>query len=319
MAATAMLSGCASLAKDDDAILLSVDWQEGQVLRYKFTSGRQAEIDWSSMDNKAAQSERKTSNYAESMEMVMNYTPVEVDPYGLTTIKATCESVSTQRVSDAGRTPGQDAANSLRGKSFILKIAANGKIEDYSSLEQVLYEVGEKAFRVNEREGRIKDPDMTMDILATQWFLWDAVSSVTSTAGGVDVNDVWQSMLSVPAPMLMKQGRTVTYRLAELKETEQGQIAVIRSTYSLAGQEQYPWPLPYNGSFRASGTFGFLQNYKVEELTGTGEEIFNVDKGRSESYDQNYQAKLTAGFMMGLPGRIEINVTQKLTMELLEQ
>ena len=119
--------------------------------------------------------------------------------------------------------------------------------------------------------------------------------------------------------MILKEGRTVTYELAEVRDANEGEIAVIKTTYALAPHEEFPWPVPYQGSFLPSGPFGFMQNYKVEELGGTGEQLFNVTKGRIDSYTQNYDIKMTAGFMFRLPGRVPIDMKQKLTMELLDQ
>ncbi len=316
---SAVLSGCAGMPQQDEGLLLSVDWQEGQTLRYKFISDRKATVDWSQMGKKDGQPAGKMAEYAESLEMVMAYTPVAVDAYGLSTIKAECESIRTYRAyEDSKGTRGQDAANSMAKKSFTLKVAPNGRIEDRSGLRGFLYEAGENAFH-SSSAGRVKDSDMIADVLASQWFLWDAVSSIPKAASGVNVGDTWRSVVSVPTPMIIKEGRTVTYELAEVRDSNEAKVAVIKSTYGLAPHEQFPWPVPYEGSFLPSGTFGFLQNYKVEELNGSGEELFNVTKGRIESYNQNYETKMTAGLMFRLPGRVPIDIKQKLTMELLDE
>jgi hypothetical protein len=316
---SAVIGGCGGLAQQDTGLLLSVDWEEGQTLRYKFVSERNMTVDWGQMGKKDAQPASKLAEYTESLEMVMAYTPLEIDPYGLTTIKAECESVRTYRMYEgASGTRGQDAANSMAKKSFTLKVAPNGRIEDRSGLRKFLYEAGENSFRQTSA-GRVKDPDMIADVLASQWFLWDAVSSIAKAASGVNVGDTWQSVVSVPTPMILKEGRTVTYELAEVRDANDGKIAVIKSTYALAPHEEFPWPVPYQGSFLPGRTFGFLQSYKVEELSGSGEELFNVTKGRIESYSQNYDTKMTAGLMFRLPGRVPIDIKQKLTMELLDE
>ena len=316
---SAVIGGCGSMPQQDEGLLLSVDWQEGQTLRYKFVSDRKATVDWSQMGKKDGQAAGKLSEYTESLEMVMAYTPIDVNSYGLSTIKAECESIRTYRVYEAAKgMRGQDAANSMAKKSFTLTVAPNGRIEDHSGLREFLYEAGEKSF--DQRSvGRVKNPDMIADVLASQWFLWDAVSSVANPASGVNVGDTWQSVVSVPTPMILKEARTVTYELAEVRDANEGEIAVIKSAYALTPHEEFPWPVPYQGSFLPSGPFGFMQNYKVEELNGTGEQLFNVTRGRTESYSQNYDVKMTAGFMFRLPGRVPIDIKQKLTMELLEE
>ena len=37
------------------------------------------------------------------------------------------------------------------------------------------------------------------------------------------------------------------------------------------------------------GPFGFYRNYRVLSLQGQGEELFNIDAGRTERYEQQYE------------------------------
>ena len=67
-----------------------------------------------------------------------------------------------------------------------------------------------------------------------------------------------------------------------------------------------------------SGMFGFLRNYKVLELQGQGEELFNIDAGRIEQSSQKYQMLLDASFPTGLGLNPRITIKQNLTMQLLE-
>lgn len=292
--------------------LFSVDFQEGQTLRYKFVSTRDIKIDWGS--SKAGK--RSINKSSESVNMVVAYTPIEVDPYGLTTIKATCEKVKAHRSNRGGRAR-TDAVESFAGKTFTFTIDATGRIEDYSRLEQLIREVGKKAFRSNTEKGRIKEPDMIGDFTTTQWFLWDSISSIEKPVEGVAVGQSWKSKLFVPASMVLRKARDVTYTLDEIRQTEKGQIAVIRSSYQSAKSVPRSWPMPYSGRFQMSGTFGFLRNYKVLDLKGEGEELFNIDAGRIEQYNQNYQMKLDASFMIPLGDRPKITIKQNLTMQLL--
>jgi hypothetical protein len=252
------------------------------------------------------------------MDMVVAYTPIKIDANGLTTIKATCKSVNVKRTSSRIGRQGtsRDAVESLPGASFTFTVEPTGKIKDHSQLEKLIKETGEKAFRPEDNRGRIKEPDMIGDFIATQWFLWDSVSSIEKAAEGISVGQSWKSKLSVPTPMVTRKAREVTYTLDEIRQTEKGQLAVIRSSYSPAESVSDNWPpMPYSGSFQMSGKFGFLRGYKLLDLQGQGEELFNIDAGRTERYNQQYQVKMTSSFIVGTN---QITINQNLTMELLE-
>jgi hypothetical protein len=307
-----ILAGCNGAAPTGD--LLTVDFQQGQTLRYKFVSSRDIVVDWEPGKTSAKRSKDSASKSSESMEMVIAYTPVEVDPYGLTTVEATCASVKVKRDKQAQK----DAVESLRGKSFMFTVNAAGKIEDYSQLDELVRELGKKAFDPSTKRGRIKNPDMISDFVAGQWFLWDSVSSIEKASAGVSPGQSWKSILSVPTPMVMREARDVTYTLEEVRESEKGRIAVIRSTYSHAESAPRSWPLPYTGRFQMRGRFGFLRRYKILDLQGEGEELFNIEAGRIEQYKQRYRLDLEASMPMGLNINPQIVIKQKLTMKLLE-
>jgi len=297
--------------------LLTVDFQQGRSLRYKFVSSRDIDLDWDPTKSKTKPGQSSVDKYLESMEMVVTYAPIEVDPYGLTTIKATCESVkATRSKRPSGRAAARDAVENLPGKTFTLKVNAAGKIEDPSQLDELINQIGEKAFRPSTRGGRIKEPDMILDFIASQWFLWDSVSSIEKPVEGISVGQSWNSKLSVPTPMVMRKARDVTYTLDEIRKTEKGRLAVISSTYSLADSVPRTWPIPYTGSFQMSGTFGFLRGYKILSLKGQGQELFNIDKGQTEQYDQQYQMLVEATLPMLTGPRPTITINQKLTMQL---
>jgi hypothetical protein len=119
--------------------------------------------------------------------------------------------------------------------------------------------------------------------------------------------------------MVTRKARDVTYTLDEIRQTEKGQLAVIRSSYSPTESVSDNWPpMPYSGSFQMSGRFGFLRGYKLLDLQGQGEELFNIDAGRTEQYNQQYQVQLEASFPMGINIKPRITIKQNLTMELLE-
>jgi len=299
--------------------LMTVDFRSSETLRYRFVTDRQTAVDWGPVKGTSQTGGRKIDKFTDHMDMVVSYTPVEVDPYGFTTIKATCESIKTTRSRTKGRSgSGKDPVETLTGKSFNFTVGPTGKIQDYSQMESMIQQAGEKAFRKS-KDSRIKDPDMTDDFIATQWFLWDAVSSIEQPLKGLNVADSWNSMLSVPTQMVLRKARTVTYTLDEIRQTDRGRVAVITSSYGPAESVPDTWPVAYTGpGFMVSGTFGFLQGYKVADLKGAGQELFNIDLGRTEKYNQQYEVKLRCRLPMGLGGTIPITVNQKITMQLLK-
>ena len=312
-----ILAGCKPTAGEEELLgeqgeLFTVDFQAGQTLRYKFVSGREITVDWDTTA-KASRSRRPVSDKSsESLEIIMAYTPIEIDPYGLTTVKAVCELVKVAR----SKGPGRDAVESLAGRTFTLAVGPTGKIEDYSQLDELLKEIGKKAFRANTD---IKEPDMIGDVVATQWFLWDAVSSIEKPSQGLAVGQSWKSKLSVPTPMVMRKARDVTYRLDEIRPGEKGRLAVISSSYEIAESAPRDWPIPYSGTFQVAGAFGFYRNYQVLSLQGRGEELFNLDAGRTEQYKQQYEMQLKTSLLIPLPGvNPKITIKQNLTMNLLE-
>jgi hypothetical protein len=301
---------------------ITVKFQEGQTLQYKFVSSRDIEVDWGPMksSSKSKPSQNKIDKSSESMDMVVAYTPVKVDPNGLTTIKATCKSVNVRRTSSgtARQSTSIDAVENLPGASFTFTVEPTGKIKDYSQLEKLIKDIGEKAFQPEDKRGRIKEPDMIGDFTATQWFMWDSISSIENAAKGVRVGQSWKSKLSVPTPMVTRKARDVTYTLDEIRQTEKGKLAVIRSSYSPAESVSDNWPpTPYSGSFQMRGRFGFLRGYQLLNLQGQGEELFNIDAGRTEQYNQQYQVQLETSFPMGINIKPMITIKQNLTMELL--
>jgi hypothetical protein len=118
--------------------------------------------------------------------------------------------------------------------------------------------------------------------------------------------------------MVMKEARDVTYTLDEIRQSEKGRLAVIRSSYSPAESAPRSWPMPYSGRFQMSGMFGFLRGYEVLRLEGEGEELFNIDAGRTEQCNQQYQMQIKASLPFTRGANPLITIKQNLTMELLE-
>jgi hypothetical protein len=310
------LAGCKTATKHESSAkkreLLTVDFRVGQTLRYKFVSSREITVEWDTTAAKSRSGRPVSDNSTESLEVIMAYTPIEIDPYDLTKVKATCESVKVAR----SKGPNRDAVDALTGKTFTLAVGPTGRIEDYSELDELLKEIGKKAFRPNTD---IKEPDMICDFVATQWFLWDAVSSIENPSRGLAVGQSWTSKLSVPTPMVMRKARDVTYKLEEIRPGEKGRLAVISSSYKIADSAPHYWPIPYSGRFQVAGAFGFYRNYKVIDLQGEGQELFNIDAGRTEQYNQQYQIQLSAFLLMPLAGvNPKITIKQNLAMNFLE-
>ncbi|MHC4619807.1 MAG: hypothetical protein ACYTEQ_18830 [Planctomycetota bacterium] len=321
-----LLAGCNGAAKveveekplPEGKELLTVDFNEGRTLRYKFISSRTITLVWGSTEGRPKSAKETADTSSESLTMVVAYTPMEVNPYGLTTVKATCESVEVKRTGRRGTGGGKDPVRSLVGKTFTFTVRSTGEIEDYSQIDRLMKETAQKAFRPYTREGRIKDPDMIGDVFATQWFLWDSISSIENPIEGVAVGQTWKSQLFIPAPMLMWKARDVDYTLSEINETEKGRTAVIRSSYAPSETTPTDWPVPYTGTFQVSGRFGLLRGYKIKNLQGRGEELFNINAGRIERYSQRYKMVVSAFLLFPLPGaNPEITINQRITMQLL--
>jgi len=317
-----IIGGCTSAQKSALAprkTLLTVDFKLGQALKYKFVNSRNMAVDWGAMRSDDP-SKTKINKSSESLEMVVSYTPVEVNPYGVSTIRADCEFAKAKRTSESARQPNwQDAAESFTGKSWTFTVDARGKIVDGSGFRDLLLQVGQRAFRADRSKGLIKDPDMLFDVIAMQWFLWDSVSSISNPAKGVAVGDKWKSVLAAPATMVLFAARDVNYTLSEIRvQDANNRIAVIDSSYSLLWPNPSEWPIPYTEAFQMSGIYGFLRGYKTLDLQGRGQELFNIDAGRTERYSQSYTIHASASLPMGMGGvNPQITIDQNMTMELL--
>lgn len=320
LAATLLLfGGCRSAgvpdespgSRDSERIFLTVDYEPGQTLRYKFVSHRDMLLDWDPNAGGGDQTERRF----ERLEMVTAYTPVAVDPYGVSTIRAVCESVTVER---SGRQYGVDAAESAAGKAFSFMIDPRGRILDRTELDALVQEMGRKAFRSGPSGGRVKSPDMIGDFVAGQYFLWDPISSVQAPASGVVLGQTWRSKLPVPLPMVARKAREVAYRLSEIRTDKDRSLAIIDSVYSPADGAPTDWPIPYAGRFQMSGTFGFLAGYQVLALEGAGQESFDLDAGRVVADRQKYTVRMKASLPpMGIRADPHLTIEQTLSTELL--
>jgi len=305
------------------SLLLTVDFNTAVPLKYDFVSERQMSVnlDPSGKYSKGGKgSESQTSS--EKLQMQITYKAKQIDPYGYSTIEATCDSAKvTRSANNRGQQGRTDAVESLAGKTFTLKITPTGKIVDYSSLDSITKELGEKAFGGDSKRGKVKNPDMIMDFVATQWRIWDSIASIKKPMDGLKKGQQWQSQLLAPMPFVSKIGRDVLYKFEGVVESNSISCAEITSTYSLSDPNRpLKVVMPYSGSFQMKGMFGFLQGYKMLSIEGTGKQLYDIEKGLVKSDTQQYKAKVKASiFGLGsdtLEPNIEIN--QTITMTLVE-
>jgi hypothetical protein len=283
-------------------------------------SDRKTEIDLDGPGGKA-----KPSMLSEKLELVMSYTPVEqVDPYGITTMKAMCESARVTRKSSSGKVSVADVAEDLAGRSFNFTISPTGKVLDYSEMDALVFELGNRSIIDSGRQGRIKRPDMVADFVALQRHLWDPIASVDQGLQGVKDGQQWKTLENIPLPVPIRATKETTYTLAAAAEQVDPKGAdkkvEIRSTFVLSDEKIFDWPRLYEGNFRMQGTVGFLRNYRFKSLEGIGVQIYNVDAGVVENDEQEYRVLMEASFMMKL-GDISpvITVDQKLKTEILTE
>lgn len=298
-------------------LLLSVDFEPNVPLKYNFVCERQItlDLDPSGGSSKGGKNDGGVQNITEKLEMEMVYKPVEIAPYGYSIIEATCNSVKVTRASRGQ--DRSDAVESAAGKSFTLKITPTGKIVDYSSLEKLIAELGEKAFAGNSGKGRIKGQDMIMDFIATQWYIWDSVASIKNPSKGLKKDQKWNSQLLAPMPFVSRTGRDVEYKFTDVADSNGVSLAEITSSYKLS-KSMPTAPFPYTGSFHMRGTFGFLRDYRVQSIEGSGRQLYDIEKGLIKSDTQQYKVKAVASIFGLGSGAIEpsIEINQTITMTL---
>jgi hypothetical protein len=315
-AATPAVSAAAGQGTEgQDKVRLALQFKEGESLEYAFSTRRTTQIQWDPNRAAVRPDPNNTSETTEILDLVMSYTPTRVEPNGLTTLTAECKSVKARRTQLGGTLDARpDAVEGLRGKTFTLTVDRSGRIHDASSLDSLLKEIGKLAFREDPKQGRIKDPEMIGDVVATQWFLWDAVAS--ADANGLSQGKTWESRLSLPTPMVMRKARDVTYTLEGVQKAADGCVATITSKARLSDKPApTSWPIPYSGRFRPSGPFGFLGGYQILSFEGKGSEQFDVDAGISKGYEQQFRLEMQAAVPMGLNARPKVIIRQTIRME----
>jgi hypothetical protein len=309
-------AGCQDAAKSPQDNWLLVSFEKDIPITYRMVSERETEIDLTTGDPKKKSRPQTTT---EKLELVMVYTPVVVDPFGLSTLKVECESVKVTRSGFSGKQSASDAMESLTGKSFTLDLTPTGKIADISDLERLAAELGKASFSTSKQSARIKNPDMIADFLAMQQYLWAAGSAISNQLD-LKSGDTWQTQQSIPwpVPIYPPPGRTTTYTLESIQtEEDLSRKAIIKSTYAMSEAPIEDYIRPYEeGQFQMRGLFGFLRNFQFKHIEGAGTQIFNMDDGLVESDRQQYQLDVTASFMLPLGDSLPVlKVDQKISIE----
>jgi hypothetical protein len=308
-------AGCRDSVKSSPDNWLLVSFEKDVPITYRMVSERETEIDLTSGDPKKKSRPQTTT---EKLELVIVYTPVVVDPFGLSTLKVECESVKVTRSGFSGKQSASDAMESLTGKSFTLNLTPTGKMADISDLERIAAELGEASFSKGRQNTRIKNPDMISDFLAMQQYLWGAGSAISNQMD-LKEGDTWQTQQTIPwpVPIYPPPGRTTTYTLESIAAEDLSRRATIKSTYTMSETPIEEYIRPYEeGNFQMRGLFGFLRNFQFKHIEGAGTQVFNIDDGLVESDRQQYLLDVTASFMLPLGDSLPVlKVDQKISIE----
>ena len=307
--------GCRDSVKSSPDNWLLVSFEKDVPITYRMVSERETEIDLTSGDPKKKSRPQTTT---EKLELVIVYTPVVVDPFGLSTLKVECDSVKVTRSGFSGKKSASDAMESLTGKSFTLNLTPTGKMADISDLERIAAELGEDSFSKGRQNTRIKNPDMISDFLAMQQYLWGAGSAISNQMD-LKEGDTWQTQQTIPwpVPIYPPPGRTTTYTLESIGSEHLSRRATIKSTYAMSETPIEEYIRPYEeGNFQMRGLFGFLRNFQFKHIEGAGTQVFNIDDGLVESDRQQYLLDVTASFMLPLGDSLPVlKVDQKISIE----
>ncbi len=306
---------------DSDIGLGVVNFRLGHPLRYKISVEKDILIELVDSKTNVVQ-KRQSHKMSEKLDMVISYRTIEENPFGLTTVRATCESAKVTRSAFTSRgKPPADVMEQMAGRSFTFKVSPTGKVADYSELAGLLTELGKKAFVPNTRGGmRAKNPDMLYDFMTVQWHMWDSIATMKNPKGGVAVGRTWQSDQILPLPVPIPAARRTTYKLSEVIEAENVHKAVITADYELSDAEIKNRPELYDGKFNLKGSlFVVMRNYVPKSIQGGGKQVFDIDRGLIESETQDWKLVVNASFMLPLGTSLpRITIDQKVKINLLE-
>ena len=311
--AVGLLVGCQPGPGRSDDDLIVIEFRPDEPLTYRLTSRRDILIEL--MDGQGNPQPGQSHKMSERLDVVMTYTATEVDPVGLTTLQAHCDSakVTRQGFRTSGPEP-KDLAEKLAGQTFTFQVSPSGKPADTGAMDAALNTFIESVFA--NRSGpvkRIKDPEMVVDFLALQYHLWDSVATMEDPLGGARVGKQWTCEQLTPLPFPLPFMRSTTYTLRELDSA--GRKAVIESTFALSNKEPDYWLPTYKEPFNLRGSlFAILRNYRSRSIDGQGQVVFDVDEGTLESEVQTYKTVLDASFMLPLGNtRPVVTIDQELS------
>jgi len=313
------VAGCQDSAKAPEDNWLLVSFEKNVPITYRMVSERETEIDLTTGNPKK---KSRPQTITEKLELVVVYTPVEVDPFGLSTLNVECKSAKVTRSGFSGKRSVADAMEKLTGNSFTLKLTPTGKIADVSDLERIAAELGEASFSDGRKNTRIKNPDMIGDFLAMQQYLWAAGSTISNQLD-LKAGDTWQDQQSIPwpVPIYPPPARTTTYTLDSIAAEENlPRKATISSTYAISETPIEEYIRPYKeGKFQMRGLFGFLRNFQFKHIEGVGTQVFNLNDGLVESDRQQYLLNVTASFMLPLGDSLPVlKIDQKISIDRIE-
>jgi len=296
---------------------MALEFRADPPLRYRFVSSREVQIELTS-GSSGKKEDSKLAN--ESIEMVFRIRPIEANPYGLSTVEFTCESVEANRTTFSGKAAPADAMQHLRGRSYTLQVSPTGQIELTDSFRELLREIGRKSFvEKGDTAQRIKDPDMILDWLFFQYTLWDLTASNPKPLRGVVPGSSWQSeqFLPWPVPIQNLPSRIITYTVETLEEQQQVKLASVSTRYQLREKPLLNFPLPYEGSYQIRGSlFSVLRSFRHESLEGTGRLVFNLTDGQLEFAQDDYTLITAADFILPLGDSLpKLTVRQHIRIE----
>jgi hypothetical protein len=312
-----ILAGC---QPDASRQYMSVDFESGTDLTYRFVSERQTSLIISGSKSGTRKSKSQAQTMTEKMELVIAYNASAADEYGRSTVQATCKSAKVTRTGILAKGSPKDAIEGLAGKAFSFTILANGQIEDYSSLDKLVKELGKNAFGAPRAGNKVKNPDMIKDFIAMQWYLWDSIAAIDDPQKGVKLGQTWTAKQMIPMPMPVAMAKDITYTLTEINESDNGPVAVIDSIFQRSDEPVENLPDPYDGQrYMAKGMFVLMQGYKLTSFAGSGKQVFDIDRGVMTSDNQQHTVEFEVKFPLPLgdtPPRLKIN--QKMAIKLLE-
>lgn len=302
--------GCEPIGEGE---LFVVDFPKTPLV-YRMVAQSKISVDLDPKKLMSKGSKSSAKNFSEKLEMIVEYSLVDVADDGYT-VEIYYKSVNATKKGFSKST--SDSVKSIVGKKIQIKMTPAGFVTDDSQLRGLIKEAGDKSFAGKQGKGApVKSHDMIPDFVALQWYMWDAMSKIPEPMDGVKVGQSWQSQLSAPMPMGVAFSRDTTYTLDEINDG----IASVSSSYAVTSGKPKGYPDHYSKrSYRQRGFFGVLK-CKPLSLAGSGKIKYDLERGLLIKDSQQYDIETTAVLFLPLPGtengRMKIN--QSITIELVQ-